>query len=317
MSDAERAGSTPPPLFSVVVPAYNAAATLAETLDGMLSQTFSDWECVVVDDGSTDATPAIAQGYCDRDGRFRLIRQANAGTAGAYRTGLEAAKADLLVICAADDFLRPEHLAAMDKLIRDNPDYDIYSSNGEYLFQETLTRRGVYLEPKWQVRRSLPLETVIADCFYSVGVVFRRSVLELTGGHRLGVYVDDYDLWLRAMVHGARHLYTPRALSVHRISGFQQSADLARVFASNIEVYENLLGDPAITTEIRIALEKSIERNREAIEEIPVAQVPEIPVVETPEIPPRRPRTRMERFVRKVSRLAKPLRRLLARMRAR
>ncbi|HZL05326.1 MAG TPA: glycosyltransferase, partial [Coriobacteriia bacterium] len=91
------------PRFSVIVPAYNATATVRETLDALEAQEFRDWECVVVDDGSTDDTATIISEYAERDSRFKLVQQANTGTAGAYRTGVEQARADLIVICAADD----------------------------------------------------------------------------------------------------------------------------------------------------------------------------------------------------------------------
>jgi glycosyltransferase involved in cell wall biosynthesis len=261
------------PRFSVVVPAYNASATLPETLDAMLAQEYSDWECVIVDDGSTDATASIAQDYCERDGRFRLIRQENRGAAGAYRTGVATAAADLLIICAADDFLLPEHLRVMDDFIDRNSDYDIYSTNGEFLYEESGIRRRVYSGPEWQQESSLSFAQVISGCFYSVGVVFRRRVYESTGGHRLGVYVDDYDLWLRAMAQGARHRYTPRVLSVHRVSDFQQSADAVRVNESNIEVYENLLNEPSLQPSQRASIQESIARNRGMIADVLVDRV--------------------------------------------
>ncbi len=267
MTDAHtqqpRAGSKP--RFAVVVPAYNASATIRETLDGMLSQEFRDWECVVVDDGSTDDTAQIVESYSERDGRIRLVRQANTGTAGAYRAAIDAAASDLLVICAADDYLLPAHLRVMDQLITQQPDYEIYSSNGEFLYEESGLRRPVYRASEWAGERSLTIEQVIEQCFYSVGVVIRRATYELAGGHRLGVYVDDFDLWLRAMARGARHRYTPHVLSVHRVSDFQQSANLVRLYESNIEVFEHLMATVELPPELVATLEAAIATNRERI----------------------------------------------------
>ncbi len=255
------------PRFSVIVPAYNASVTIAQTLDGVLAQRFSDWECVVVDDGSTDGTASITQTYVDRDSRFRLIRQANAGCAGAYRTGIQHAVADLLVICAADDFLLPEHMMVMDRLASSHPETDIFSCNGEYLFEQTGFRRLVYQTPEWSEERSLSFEQVVEACFFSVGAVLRRSVYDLTGGHRPGVYVDDYDLWLRAMARGARHWYTPEVLAVHRISDFQQTADLVRVYESNSAVLKNLINEGLVTGSRASAVEAAIAVNRDQVVE--------------------------------------------------
>lgn len=251
--------------FSVVIPAYNATATLSETLESVATQQFSDWECIVVDDGSTDDTAQIAFEYRQQDSRFVLVRQDNAGTAGAYRTAVQNASADLLVICAADDLLLPRHLSEMHVLITENPDYQIYSCNGEYLLQATRDRGPIYSSDEWSAVRSLSFEEVIAKCFYSVGTVIRRSAYDIAGGHRVGVYTDDYDLWLRAMARGARHLYTPEILSVHRVSDFQQSANLVRLYESNIEVYESLLSTEPLNDVCRSAVEMAIERTRDEI----------------------------------------------------
>ena len=101
------------PRFSVVVPAYNAESTLAETLDAIIAQTFADWECVVVDDGSTDGTLSLATGYAEKDSRVRVLHQGNQGSAGAYNTGVRAASGQFVVMCSADDILLPEHLSEM------------------------------------------------------------------------------------------------------------------------------------------------------------------------------------------------------------
>jgi glycosyltransferase involved in cell wall biosynthesis len=228
------------PRFAVIVPAYNASGTIRETLDAVLAQDFADWECVIVNDGSTDETPAIVRAYCDRDSRFHLVEQENRGAPAAHNAGVIAASAGLLVLCAADDYLLADHLSTMSELIERNPDCAIYSSNGEYLY-ESGRKRVVYTTGEWSAERSLSFEEVLALCFFSVGAVYRRDVFDRVGGFRPGVYVDDYDFWLRAMLSGARHMYTPRVLSVHRISATQQSADVVRVYRSNIEVLANLI----------------------------------------------------------------------------
>ncbi len=314
-------GPRPLPRFSVIVPAYNASVTIRETLDALLAQESGDWECIVVDDGSTDNTAAIAQEYVVRDSRFRLIRQENRGTAGAYRTGIAAATADLLVICAADDLLLPAHLRAMGVLVHANPDYEIYSSNGEYLFHDTGERKVVYAGEEWQVARSLSLEQVVEECFFSVGVAFRRRVLDVAGGHRTGVYVDDYDLWLRAMARGARHLYTPQVLALHRVSSFQQSFNLIRLLESNIEVYENLLAQGDVAIEVRPAIQDRIDRTRDWIVDIQVdsaleTQAQRLRHVVDEAVGSRHAESVM-RVVHAVSWITRPLRRAAAKLAAR
>lgn len=103
------------PRISVIVPAYNLEALLARCLDSLLAQTVSDWECVLVDDGSTDGTGAICDEYARRDGRFRVLHKENGGVSSARNAGIADARAEDLLFLDGDDFLVPfalEWLAA-------------------------------------------------------------------------------------------------------------------------------------------------------------------------------------------------------------
>lgn len=309
------------PSFAVIVPAYNASATLRETLDAVLDQEYAAWECIVIDDGSADSTAEIVESYCERDTRFRLIRQKNTGTPGAYQTGVNAATAELIVICAADDLLLPQHMRVMHDVIVRNPEYEIYSSNGLYLYDATGERSQVYSSPEWQQEVSLTFEDVAKSCFFSVGVVYRKHIIETIGGYRIGVYVDDYDVWLRAMARGAKHFYTPEVLAVHRVSGFQQSANLTRVFESNIEVYQNLLAHESLSTEHERAIRQSIAENERVLAEHRADLALEAQSRRMEESVERVFGARLKqpvlRIVHKVSWVTRPVRRLLARVRGR
>jgi glycosyltransferase involved in cell wall biosynthesis len=106
-------------LVSVVVPAYNAAATLDETLCSVRAQTHRTLEIIVVDDGSSDETPTIVERHAAEDPRLRLLRQTNAGVAAARNAGWRAAKADLISFIDADDLWAPtkveRQLQALEK----------------------------------------------------------------------------------------------------------------------------------------------------------------------------------------------------------
>jgi glycosyltransferase involved in cell wall biosynthesis len=95
---------------SVVVPSYNAGKTLDETLRSVRSQTHQDLEIIVVDDGSTDDTAAVAQRHADADKRVRLIRQANGGVAAARNTGWQAASTDIVALIDSDDLWAPDKI---------------------------------------------------------------------------------------------------------------------------------------------------------------------------------------------------------------
>ncbi|HEX7950084.1 MAG TPA: glycosyltransferase family A protein [Candidatus Limnocylindrales bacterium] len=255
------------PRFSIVVPAFEAASTLRVTLDAVMAQSCSDWECIVVDDGSTDDTPLIAEERASVDRRIRVIRQANQGTAGAYNTGVSAATGEFVVICSADDVLLPDHLAELDSFIGREAGYDIYSTNGYYLWPDG-ARTPVYGSGEMDVVASLPLSDVIRQCFYSVGAGYRRVWFDRVGGYRRDVYGEDYDFWLRAMAMGARHRYLPAALSLHRMSGEQKSARLETVWRSDIRIIADLRRDFELTEAEDRAVADAIRERETRIAEL-------------------------------------------------
>lgn len=220
------------PRFSIVVPAFNAEKTLPETLDAVAEQTLGDWECIVVDDGSTDATAALAASFVERDPRFALISQENRGTGGAYNSGVRAAIGRWVTICSADDVLLGSHLETMSAAIDAHPGHDIYSCNGYYLYADG-SQELVY-PPDASTERSWPLEEVLAACFFSVGTCYRRRLFDEIGGYAENVFGEDYDFWLRAMARGATHYFVAEPLALHRISAMQKSANLRRAYESDI-----------------------------------------------------------------------------------
>src|SRR5215510_4713382 len=98
------------PAVSVVMPVHNGADFLAAAVDSILAQTWRDFECIVVDDGSNDATPAILADYARADGRLRVVRIDHAGIVAALNRGLTEARAALIMRMDADDIALPERM---------------------------------------------------------------------------------------------------------------------------------------------------------------------------------------------------------------
>ena len=96
------------PKISVIVPVYNTARYLARCLDSIAAQTFPDWECICVDDGSTDESGAMLDAYARRDARFRVIHQENGGVSRARNAGLDAARGEWIAFVDSDDWIEPE-----------------------------------------------------------------------------------------------------------------------------------------------------------------------------------------------------------------
>ena len=106
--------------FSIIIPVYNVAPYLRECLDSLLAQTFTDWEAICVDDGSTDGSGAILDKYAARDGRFRVIHQSNAGVGAARNAALDAARGEWLFFLDSDDVIVSSGLAKLAEIVEDD-----------------------------------------------------------------------------------------------------------------------------------------------------------------------------------------------------
>src|SRR3954469_22016354 len=117
------------PAISVIMPAFDAAAYLHVAVESVLAQTFSDLELLIVDDGSTDGTVAVAERYAARDGRVRVLRQANAGPGPARNTGFRAPTGDIFAFLDSDDEWDETFLAAQLAVLSARPDIDVVIGN--------------------------------------------------------------------------------------------------------------------------------------------------------------------------------------------
>lgn len=133
------------PLASIVVPAYNATATLTATLKSLVAQTFDDFEIVVIDDGSSDGTADLAKSF--NDARIRVISQANRGLAGARNSGIHHARGRYIGFCDADDLWLPEKLERHVAHLEADPNVGI-SFAGSELVDGTGRPLGLFQSPK-------------------------------------------------------------------------------------------------------------------------------------------------------------------------
>lgn len=103
------------PKFSIIIPVYNVAPYIRECLDSVLAQTYTDWEAICVDDGSTDGSGVILDEYAKRDLRFRIIHQTNAGVGAARNSAIEVAQGEYLLYLDGDDKLELDGLQSISR----------------------------------------------------------------------------------------------------------------------------------------------------------------------------------------------------------
>jgi cellulose synthase/poly-beta-1,6-N-acetylglucosamine synthase-like glycosyltransferase len=189
------------PSISVICTARNAAATIERSLASMAAQTWSDWEMIIVDDGSTDATCSIVEEVVRRDRRFRLIATLGIGRAPALNLALSEAEAPLVANLDADDESHPERLRHQLDAVRRRPELTVLSTTYFRIRGDEVPRwpwaaetTGEVLDVTGRLARSNPV------CHSSI--LMTREAALAVGGYRPGFSVD-YDLWVR--MAGAGH----------------------------------------------------------------------------------------------------------------
>ncbi|MBW4641973.1 MAG: glycosyltransferase family 2 protein [Goleter apudmare HA4340-LM2] len=183
------------PKISVLIPAYNAMNYLPETMKNVLSQTFTDFEVIVVNDGSLDETEQwISQ---IKDPRVRLINQENQGLAGARNTGIFHATGEYITFLDADDLWEPTKLEKQLHVLEENPEVALVYTWVAYIDETGKPTGRVFKnQAEGDVWQKLT-EHNIVECG-SVAMV-RRSCFETVGlfDRNLGSYLEDWDMWLR------------------------------------------------------------------------------------------------------------------------
>lgn len=217
---------------SIVIPAYNAADSLGEALSSLLSQTYRDWEAIVVDDGSCDGTRAIADRFAARDPRFQVLAQPNQGVSAARNAAIARARYDWLLFLDADDWIMPSHLERMTLLLRDD------SLDAAYCGWAYVAPDGRTVLPQLP-QCAGDLFALHADrCAFVIhAYVVRKSLVEAVGGFDHGLRVcEDWDLWQRIARMGARFGALPEMLAPCRIRAGSASMDGARILSDGLRV---------------------------------------------------------------------------------
>jgi teichuronic acid biosynthesis glycosyltransferase TuaG len=212
------------PVVSVIIPAYNAQEFLARAIRSVERQTFTDFEIVVVDDGSTDATAEAAQAFS----RVRFFRRPHLGAAAARNRGLQEAGGDLVAFLDADDEWLPEKLARqiefMERLgssFSYTDSYIVRDGRRQRYSKLAHPYRGELLAPlidEWLDQAFITMNTVIAT----------RLLLQSVGGFETGIPTgsnEDYALWLKLALRGTRFDYLDEPLALYYRGHTSDSSD--------------------------------------------------------------------------------------------
>ena len=209
-------------VISVVMPVFNGERFLREAIDSILTQTYMDFEFIIIDDGSTDCSPSIIASYAYQDSRIKPFRQENRGIVDSLNRGCHLARGKYIARMDADDVCAPTRLERQLVFLEGHTEvgivgcglYDNIDTVGAVLYTSCLP------EDNDEIQRTL----VEQWCLLHPSIMFRRSLFSLVGGYRKEFEgAEDHDFILRILEHSAayniperliRYRVNPRGLSV-------------------------------------------------------------------------------------------------------
>ena len=190
------------PRVSIIIPAFNAASVIAETLVSVMNQTFTDFEVLIVDDGSNDNTVDVAKTFCVADARFQLITSNHAGLSATRNIGIKQSRGEWIAFVDADDIWLPEKLARQMETVGERSEVDLSFTNYHFWDGTHVLRTRTFYEGMSAKNEILP--RLIERCTYLVSaVIVRADLFKRVGGFDVTLpCCEDWDLWLRMAESG-------------------------------------------------------------------------------------------------------------------
>ncbi len=257
------------PRVSIVIPAYNVAPYISETLATVFAQTFTDFEVIIINDGSPD-TEELELAIMPYLARIRYLKQANRGASAARNTGLRAARGELIAFLDADDLWAPDYLAEQLRFIREYG-CDLACADA-LIFGVSADAGQSYMDSLMGTAppegRVTFLELVNADrSLITSGVVVRRDlVLEVGLFDESLRNAQDFDLWLRLARHGARLAYQRKVLLSYRSRPNSLSGDAINSHQRELRVFDKIEQSYEFSPAERVEVGAVIKRRRALLE---------------------------------------------------
>jgi teichuronic acid biosynthesis glycosyltransferase TuaG len=238
-------------LVSIIMPAYNAEKYIAASIESVLAQTFSDWELIVVDDGSTDSTATVVQEFATSDPRVRYIFQENGRLGKARNTGISNSTGRLIAFLDSDDLWLPTKLEVQTRAMAENNADVVYSKS--YVFCDENIDDETQTLPSSAGKFSGPdfFDSLIRYPQIPVlTVLFKRSALDRVGLFEEGKAYhgcEDYDLWLRLARAGLVFYGMPDVLARYRRHGTAMTAMRSNMFKLTLSIVRRYIDQSGLS----------------------------------------------------------------------
>ena len=194
-------------LISVVVPCYKQSHFLAENLQSVLDQTFEDWECIIVNDGSPDNTEEIAQEWCRKDHRFKYLKKENGGLPSARNAGIALSEGKYILPLDSDDKIHSRYLEKICKAFSENPEVKVVTSRIQ-LFGASNKELKL---PDYSYKKIL-----VRNCFGHCSAFKKDSWKEVNGYDENMKSFEDWEFWIRILDGNSKVFKIPELMFIYR-----------------------------------------------------------------------------------------------------
>lgn len=258
-------GSTSP-LISIIVPAYNVAAYIGDALDSVFAQDFTNFETIVINDGSID-TPELELALEPYRDRINYIQQPNRGISAARNAGLHAARGELIALLDSDDKWLPGKLTEQLRFMREGS-YDMVYSDA-LLFGEMHWPEGTTFMDRSPSNGPVSLHSLLdlqATPVVSTVIMRKDLVMQVGGFDETDRYIpEDYELWLRMAKAGARIAYQRKPLAKYRYRSDSMSASRVKLHTGAVRVLQKARREMNLSPDELAALTKSEQQLQSTI----------------------------------------------------
>ena len=214
--------------ISVIVPVFNQAPFLDESLNSVLSQTFENWECIIIDDFSTDDSQTIAKKWCQKDARFSYFKNHEKGVSNARNFGISKANGTYILPLDADDKIAVTFLEKIHSKFKSNPNLSLVYSNVKFFG----TKTNFYKLPEYSYKKLLT-----QNCFV-ITSAFKKTDWEKVDGYdkKLESF-EDWDFWIRLLDENSTVFKIEEELFFYRK---HKEGSLSNKFSTDVKFYFNL-----------------------------------------------------------------------------
>ena len=220
-------------LVSIIVPCYNYGGLLAECLASVLAQTYSNWECIIIDNGSTDNTADVAKSYVSKDLRFIYVHTEQKGVSFARNKAIELSKGEFILPLDADDKIASTYLEKAEMILRTKKDVKVVYCDAE-LFGAS---KGKWILPSFSLKDLLIENSIFCTA------LFRKSDCISAGGYNENMKegFEDWDFWISMLKTGEKVYKIPEILFYYRIKAASRNSvlDRERQLALRRRIYSN------------------------------------------------------------------------------